>query len=41
MGGAVAIELALRGREISALVLVGTGARLRVRPEFLAKIKAN
>ena len=41
MGGAIAIELALRGREICALVLVGTGARLRVRPEFLAKIKAN
>lgn len=41
MGGAIAIELALRKREVRALVLVGTGARLRVHPEFLAKIKEN
>ena len=41
MGGAIAIELALRKRELRALVLVGTGARLRVRPEFLAKVKEN
>ena len=41
MGGAIAIELALSGRDLRALVLVGTGARLRVRPEFLAKIQQN
>jgi pimeloyl-ACP methyl ester carboxylesterase len=41
MGGAIAIELALRRRELRALVLVGTGARLRVRAEFLAKIKED
>ena len=41
MGGAIAIELALRGRELRGLVLVGTGARLRVRPEFLAKVREN
>jgi len=41
MGGAIAIELALRGRRPRALVLVGTGARLRVRPEFLAKVREN
>jgi len=38
MGGAIAIELALRKPDLRALVLVGTGARLRVRPEFLAKV---
>jgi pimeloyl-ACP methyl ester carboxylesterase len=41
MGGAIAIELALRRRELRALVLVGTGARLRVRAEFLAKVKED
>jgi pimeloyl-ACP methyl ester carboxylesterase len=41
MGGAIAIELALKKQEMAALVLVGTGARLRVRPEFLLKIKEN
>jgi len=41
MGGAIAMELALRKRELGALVLVGTGARLRVRPEFLAKVKED
>jgi pimeloyl-ACP methyl ester carboxylesterase len=41
MGGAIAIELALRKQELRALVLVGTGARLRVRPEFLRMIKEN
>lgn len=41
MGGAIAIELALRRRKLRALVLVGTGARLRVRPEFLAKVMEN
>jgi pimeloyl-ACP methyl ester carboxylesterase len=41
MGGAIAIELALRCRALGALILVGTGARLRVRPAFLAEIKDN
>ena len=41
MGGAIGIELALKMPEIYALVLVGTGARLRVRAEFLAKIKED
>jgi pimeloyl-ACP methyl ester carboxylesterase len=41
MGGAIAIELALGKAELKALVLVGTGARLRVRPEFLTKIREN
>jgi pimeloyl-ACP methyl ester carboxylesterase len=41
MGGAIAIEYALRHPELSALVLVGTGARLRVRPEFLSRIMEN
>jgi len=38
MGGAIGIEIALKMPEIYALVLVGSGARLRVRAEFLAKI---
>jgi len=41
MGGAIAIELALRKEPLEALVLVGTGGRLRVRPEFLIQIKDN
>jgi pimeloyl-ACP methyl ester carboxylesterase len=41
MGGAIAIELALHKQELNGLVLVGTGARLRVSPELLAKIKEN
>lgn len=41
MGGAIAIELALGNHSLAGLVLVGTGARLRVRAEFLAKIKEN
>ena len=41
MGGAIAIDLALRKRDVRALVLVGTGARLRVRAEFLAKVKED
>ena len=41
MGGAIGIELALRKLDLRALVLVGTGARLRVRPEILLKIKEN
>lgn len=38
-GGAVAIELALRGA-VDAVVLVSTGARLRVRPEVLATFES-
>ena len=40
MGGAIAIEFALRyqGR-LAGLVLIGTGARLRVAPQFLAGIQ--
>ena len=41
MGGAIAIELALRKQELRGLVLVGTGARLRVHPEFLRMVKEN
>jgi len=41
MGGAIAIEYALRYSTILGLVLVGTGARLRVRPEFLSELKEN
>ncbi|GAC1508697.1 MAG: hypothetical protein NVS2B16_05950 [Chloroflexota bacterium] len=38
MGGAIALELALRAPMrpwLSALILVGTGARLRVRPDLI------
>jgi pimeloyl-ACP methyl ester carboxylesterase len=41
MGGAIAIELALQDQYLRGLVLVGTGGRLRVRPEFLSKIREN
>lgn len=41
MGGAIAITLALRKIDLAGLVLVGTGARLRVNPDFLAKVKEN
>jgi pimeloyl-ACP methyl ester carboxylesterase len=41
MGGAIAIELALQKQELRALILVGTGARLRVHPELLRLIKEN
>ena len=41
MGGAIAMDLAIRKKQLKALVLVGTGARLRVRPEFLELIKQN
>jgi pimeloyl-ACP methyl ester carboxylesterase len=41
MGGAITIELALRRRDLKALILVGSGARLRVSPELLGKIKEN
>ena len=38
MGGAIAIEYALRHPTLEGLVLVGTGARLRVRQELIARI---
>lgn len=41
MGGAIAITLALRNSDLAGLVLVGTGARLRVHPNLLSKIKEN
>ena len=40
MGGAIALEFALRyGGRLAGLILVGTGARLRVAPEILAGIQ--
>lgn len=41
MGGAIAIELALRRADLAGLILVGTGARLRVHPNILRKIHEN
>jgi pimeloyl-ACP methyl ester carboxylesterase len=38
MGGAIGIEYALRHRDLQALVLVGTGARLRVRQDIMSMI---
>lgn len=39
MGGAIAIEFALRyGGRLAGLILVGTGAKLRVAPQILAGI---
>ena len=40
MGGAIALEFALRyGGRLAGLILVGTGARLRVAPEILTGIQ--
>jgi len=40
MGGAIALELALRGTAgVNALALVGSGARLRVNPAFLQALR--
>lgn len=40
MGGAIALDLALRyGAQIGGLVLVGTGARLRVMPSLLEGLR--
>lgn len=39
-GGAVALEVALSGFELSGLVLVATGAKLRVAPSLLAAAEA-
>lgn len=42
MGGAIALETALRRRaDLAGLILVSTGARLRVAPEVLAGIRAD
>ncbi len=42
LGGAVAIELAIRHpARVEALVLLATGARLRVRPDILADLDAR
>ena len=38
MGGAIAIEYALGHTDLEGLVLVGTGARLRVRQDLMARI---
>jgi pimeloyl-ACP methyl ester carboxylesterase len=38
MGGAIAIEYALTHTDLQGLVLVGTGARLRVRQDLMTKI---
>jgi pimeloyl-ACP methyl ester carboxylesterase len=41
LGGAIAQLYGLKyGNEVKALILIGTGARLRVRPDILASIKA-
>ncbi len=40
MGGAIALLYALKyGQELKGLVLIGTGARLRVRPDILEAVK--
>jgi len=41
MGGAIAITYALRNSNLTGLVLVGTGVRLRVDPVILTKIREN
>lgn len=41
MGGAIAIEYALQEPNLKGLVLVGTGARLRVRQDLLSTIHEN
>jgi len=42
LGGAVALQVALDAPErLRALVLIGTGARLRVRPEFFALLRGD
>jgi len=41
MGGAIAMELALGNEQLRGLVLVGTGGRLRVRPEFISELREN
>jgi len=41
MGGAIAIEFTLRTLTSAGLVLVGTGARLRVHPDIMSKLKGS
>jgi pimeloyl-ACP methyl ester carboxylesterase len=41
MGGAIAMTYALQNRNLTGLVLVGTGARLRVDPSMLSWIREN
>jgi len=41
MGGAIAMELAIRGVGLGALGLVGTGAKLRVNPDIISKLKQD
>lgn len=42
MGGAIALDLALRyGDQVGGLVLVGTGARLRVMPSLLEGVRGG
>jgi pimeloyl-ACP methyl ester carboxylesterase len=41
MGGAIAIEHALRHLDLKGLVLVGTGARLKVRQDLMKMILEN
>lgn len=41
MGGAISIEYALGHSDLDGLVLVGTGARLRVRQDLMARILQN
>jgi pimeloyl-ACP methyl ester carboxylesterase len=41
MGGAIALELALGNQDLRGLVLVGTGGRLRVLPEFISELREN
>lgn len=41
MGGAIAITLALRRMQLAGLALVGTGARLKVHPDILTRIREN
>lgn len=41
MGGAIAMTLALADFKLAGLVLVGTGARLRVHPTLLSKVNEN
>lgn len=41
MGGAIAMTYALRSSDLKGLVLVGTGARLKVDPRFMSKIRES
>jgi len=41
MGGAVPIELALRNSDLAGLILVGTGARLKVHQDIPSKLREN